>query len=160
MDKGNTLIHNPELDLFIERVIDVPRTLVWRAWTDADILKQWFCPVPWSVSHCEIDLRPGGKFYTVMRSPEGEDFPSTGCYLEIIENEKLIWTDALGPGFRPSDEPFFTGMITLEDHAGGTKYTARGLHATADIRQRHEAMGFHDGWNAALDQLVALVKRL
>lgn len=76
---------NPALDLVLQREIDVPRELVWRAWTEPEHLKQWFCPRPWSVSHCEIDLRPGGKFLTVMRSPEGKDMDAeAGCFLEVV----------------------------------------------------------------------------
>lgn len=95
-----------------------------------------------------------------MRSPEGQDYPHVGCYLEIIENEKLVWTDALGPGFRPSTVPFFTATIALAPEGAGTRYTAIALHKEADDRKKHEEMGFHDGWSKALDQLVALVKKM
>ena len=57
----------------------------------------WFAPKPWTVSDCEMDLRPGGIFRFVLRSPEGEEFPNVGCYLEIVPNERLVWTDALLP---------------------------------------------------------------
>jgi uncharacterized protein YndB with AHSA1/START domain len=60
----------------------------------ARITQQWFTPAPWKTVDCEIDLRPGGLFRTVMRSPEGQEFPNVGCYLEIVENEKLIWTQS------------------------------------------------------------------
>jgi len=95
----------PQLDLSFTRIIDVPRELVWRAWTEPELLKPWFCPLPWKTIDCEIDLRPGGIFRTTMQSPEGQEFPGTGCYLEIKPNEKLIWTNALGPGYRPSFVP-------------------------------------------------------
>ena len=55
---------NPQLDLFMERVVDVPVARVWRAWTDPDQVKQWFTPAPWQTTRCEIDLRPGGRFLT------------------------------------------------------------------------------------------------
>ena len=92
---------DPKLDLVLERVVPVPRERVWSAWTTPEHVKQWFTPAPWTTVDCEIDLRPGGIFRTVMRSPEGEEFPNLGCYLEIIPNEKLVWTNALAPGFRP-----------------------------------------------------------
>src|SRR5690349_12956886 len=100
-----TFTLDPQLDLLMERIVDVPVERVWKAWTDASQLKQWFTPAPWETSECEIDLRPGGKFYTVIRSPEGEEFATTGCYLDIVENRKLVWTDALGPDYRPSKAP-------------------------------------------------------
>jgi uncharacterized protein YndB with AHSA1/START domain len=93
---------NPTLDLVLERVVPVAPERVWRAWTDPEKLKQWFCPRPWRTVECQIDLRPGGLFRTVMQSPEGEAMePNTGCYLEVVPNELLVWTGALEPGFRP-----------------------------------------------------------
>ena len=90
-----------------------------------------------------------------MRSPEGQDFPNEGCYLDVVPNERLVWTDALRPGYRPSEKPFFTAVITLETHGTGTRYTATALHRDVAGRTQHEAMGFHGGWSTALDQLVA-----
>jgi uncharacterized protein YndB with AHSA1/START domain len=74
------LIHQPDplLDLVLERVVDVPPELVWAAWTTPEHVTHWFTPAPWKTVTCEIDLRPGGMFRTVMRSPEGQDFPNVG----------------------------------------------------------------------------------
>jgi uncharacterized protein YndB with AHSA1/START domain len=156
---------NPALDLKLERIIDVPRELVWAAWTTPEHLKKWFTPKPWITVDAEVDLRPGGIFRTVMRSPEGEDHTNIGCILEAIPNETFAWTGALLPGFRPRsrDEqsrfPFlFSAVITLEPHGAGTKYTALAIHGDEEGRAAHERMGFHHGWGAALDQLVALMK--
>jgi uncharacterized protein YndB with AHSA1/START domain len=159
---------DPELDLYFERHVEVPKHLVWRAWTTPEHLLQWFTPAPWTTVGCEIDLRPGGRFHTVMRSPEGEEYPNDGCYLEVIENRRLTWTSALEPGFRPpparSGEPApgdfpFTAVISLEDApGGGTRYAALVMHASQGDRKTHEAMGFEHGWGTALDQLVAMVR--
>ena len=81
---------DPRFDLVLERVVDVPRELVWKAWTTPEILMRWFTPAPWSTIACELDLRPGGIFHTVMRSPEGEDFPNAGCVLEVVDQETDI----------------------------------------------------------------------
>ena len=154
------------LDLVLERIVDVPRELVWKAWTTPEHLKKWFTPAPWTTVDCEIDLRPGGTFRTVMRSPEGQDHTNVGCYLEVIENEKLTWTDALESGYRPSSQPnecfnsHFTATIMLEPHAKGTKYTVIAKHADEESRKNHEERGFQEGWGKALDQLVALVKTM
>lgn len=147
-----------QLDLVLTRVVDVPRALVWKAWTTPELLMQWFTPKPWETVACEIDLRPGGAFNTTMRSPDGTDFPNSGCYLEVVEGERLVFTDALTAGYRPSGKGFMTGTITLEEVAGGTRYTALVKHKDTADRDRHEAMGFMDGWGTALDQLVALMK--
>jgi uncharacterized protein YndB with AHSA1/START domain len=155
---------DPQLDLVLERVIDVRPELVWAAWTRPEHLKEWFAPAPWSVSEVEIDLRPGGIFRTVMRSPDGQEFPDDGgCVLEVVPMERLVFTDALGPGFRPVPTPGlgFTAVITIEPHgSGGTRYVATAIHGSDATRERHQEMGFHQGWSAALDQLVALAKRM
>jgi uncharacterized protein YndB with AHSA1/START domain len=160
MTSPTSYVPNPKLDLVLERVVDVPRELVWAAWTQAEHVRHWFAPSPWTVAHCEIDLRPGGAFRCVMRSPEGQEIPSLGCYLEIVPNERLVWTDALLPGYRPSGEGFFTGVVTLEPHGDGTKYTAMAIHGDEAARNKHAEMGFLDGWSKCLEQLVAHVKSL
>jgi uncharacterized protein YndB with AHSA1/START domain len=156
---------DPQLDLVLERQIDVPRSLVWAAWTRPEHVRKWYTPAPWTVADCEIDLRPGGIFRTVMRSPEGEEHDNTGCYLEIIPEERLVWTDTLLPGFRPSKRTIIDGIsltasVTFEPRGNGTLYTAVVMHRDEEERKRHEEMGFHIGWGAALDQLVALVKTM
>ncbi len=152
---------NPKLDLKLQREVTAIPEFLWDGWTKPEILKKWFCPLPWKTIECEIELVPGGIFRTVMQSPEGQKFPSTGCMLEIIPNRKLVWTSALGPGFRPSEaapnEGFlFTGVILLEPTKIGTLYTALGLHSNEASRKVHEDMGFEQGWGIALDQLLAL----
>jgi len=112
-------VPSPDLDLQLEREVNVPPEAVWAAWTQPDQLVKWFTPAPWTTAECQIDLRPGGMFRTVMRSPEGEDFPNVGCYLEVVPYERLVWTSALAPGYRPLTQhppgsfPF-TAAITLE----------------------------------------------
>jgi uncharacterized protein YndB with AHSA1/START domain len=150
---------NPSLDLIFERVVDVPPNLVWKAWTTPEHLKQWFTPAPWKTIDAEVDLKPGGIFRTMMQSPDGQNFPNLGCYLEVVKNEKLVWTDSLLPGFRPSPNSFFTAIILLELHGKGTKYTAIAMHKDEEGKKKHEEMGFAEGWGKALDQLVVLMKR-
>lgn len=157
---------NPELDLVLERVVDVPRELVWKAWTTPELMKQWFTPAPWTTPVVELDLRPGGFFHVVMQGPNGEGGGVEGCFLEVVPNERLVWTTALKGGYRPqvnSGEPgdfLFTATIAMEDAPeGGTKYTALVVHPDAKTKQTHEEMGFYGGWSTVLDQLVALMKR-
>ena len=149
---------DPKLDLVLEREIDVPVELVWKAWTTPAHLKEWFVPKPWTITSVEIDLRPGGAFNTTMRSPEGQEFPNRGCYLEIVPNERLVFTDTLLPGYRPSPEPFFTAVLQLERQGAGTRYTAIAVHGDADSRKKHEEMGFHDGWGTVVNQMVEHIK--
>jgi uncharacterized protein YndB with AHSA1/START domain len=161
---------NGALDLTFERFIDVPPHLVWRAWTEPELLKQWFCPLPWKTVDAELDLRPGGIFRTTMQSPEGTQYPNSGCYLDVVKNERIVWTNALAPGFRPAPinapcgdenvEFMFTAKVEFAPYGeGGTRYRATVTHADEKGCQQHAAMGFEGGWGAALDQLVAMVKK-
>lgn len=159
-----------ESDLVLTRVIDVPRALVWKAWTVAEHLEKWWSPRPYSVTVLEMDVRPGGAFRSLMHAPDGADMPeNNGCYLEVIENERLSFTTALTAGFCPAEEVRpeeegcssfpFTAIVTLEALGeNSTRYTARALHRNGADRKKHEEMGFHEGWGTCLDQLVAHVK--
>lgn len=147
-------------ELTLTRLIDVPRRNLWRAWTEPELLKQWFCPKPYGVSHAELDVRPGGAGVIVMRSPDGEETPTRGVYLEVIEGEKLVLTDAYSEAWQPSEKPFMTTIVTFADEDGGTRYTATVRHWSVEDREAHEKMGFHEGWNAATDQLEELARSL
>jgi uncharacterized protein YndB with AHSA1/START domain len=160
---------DPKLDLILERIIAIKPELVWRCWTEPELLVQWFCPRPWQTIACEIDLIPGGQFKTTMQGPEGQTIPNCGTFLEIIPNRKLVWTSALLPGFRPHPkivgeanfaEFVFSAMIVLEPHPTGCKYTAIVIHPDEESCNKHQAMGFHQGWSIALDQLIAVAHSL
>ncbi len=150
---------DPERDLVLERVVPTSRADVFAAWTKPELIIQWFVPKPWTITFAEMDLRPGGASKITMASPEGQEMPNVGCILECIPNERLVFTSALEPGFRPSPTPFFTGVIELEEVEGGTLYRAIAMHKDVEDRQKHEAMGFHTGWGLCLDQLVELMAK-
>jgi uncharacterized protein YndB with AHSA1/START domain len=159
-----TYVFDPELDLELERFVDLPPALVWAAWTRPEHLVHWFCPKPWTTTDAQIDLRPGGLFRTVMRGPEGEQMTNRGCYLDIVEGERLVFTACMTEGFRPQSAPTFlpfTAMVLLAPHGeSGTRYRAIVVHGAEEDRRKHEAMGFSHGWSAALDQLVSYMKAL
>ena len=151
-------------DLVLERLVDVPPELLFKAWTTPKHLLPWFCPKPYRTVECEIDLKPGGAFFTQMVDPEGNKLPTEpGCFLEIVPNRRIVWTSALGPGYRPLDASaapwFFTAVLSFEPHGkGGCKYTATAIHAKRSDAEDHENMGFSEGWGIVLDQLVEYVK--
>ena len=147
-------------ELMLTRLIDAPREKVYRAWTDASLLKQWFAPLPYTTPHAELDVRPGGSNLVVMKGPEGPEMPNRGVYLEIVPNEKIVFTDAFTEAWVPSAKPFMTVTLTFEDEAGKTRYTARVRHWTVEDKEAHEKMGFHEGWGLCTDQLAALVAKL
>jgi len=151
---------DPKLDLVLERDIDVPVKLVWAAYTKPEHLRNWFTPRPWTITDCEVDLRPGGLLRVVMLSPEGQESPIVGCYLEVVPEERLVWTDALVAGYRPSDNPFMTAVITMEPRGTGSHYTAMAIHRDEATRERHKEMGFYDGWGTVLDQLIEYSKTM
>lgn len=153
-------VFDAALDLELRREVDVPPHLVWRAWTEPDLLMKWFTPAPWKTTACDIDLRPGGTFRTTMEGPNGERHDNTGCYLAIVPERLLVFTDALGTGYRPTGSAFMTGSVSIAPSGKGTLYVARALHKDIETKQRHETMGFHQGWGTALDQLVAMAKGL
>jgi len=148
-------------ELVLTRLIDVPREKLWRCWTEPKLMLQWFTPAPWKTIHAETDVRPGGSSYVVMQGPDGTEMPNRGVYLEVIKNERLVFTDAYTSAWEPSENPFFTGILTFEDAGNGqTRYTARALHWTRENRETHEKMGFHEGWGVATDQMTALARTL
>lgn len=149
---------DPKLDLVLEREIDVPVELVWKAWTTPEHLRHWFAPKPWLITACEVDLRPGGTLSFTMRSPEGQEYPNTQCYLEVVPFERLITTDTLLGGYRPSSNPFFTAVLEMSRNGTGTHYRATALHGNDEARKKHEEMGFQNGWGTVLTQMVEYIK--
>ena len=144
-------------ELTITRLIDAPRERIFAAWTDPALLAQWWAPAPWGVSKVDMDFRVGGRAAITMRSPDGAEYPNDGVFLEVVENEKIVFTDAFTVGWEPKPDPFITAIVTMEDEEGKTRYTAQVRHWTVEARVRHEEMGFFTGWNLCLDQLAALV---
>lgn len=158
-----------KLDLVIERTLDAPIDLVWEAYTNPEHIKRWFAPRPYQITECELDLKPGGVFRIRMTGPDGFDTGHgvPGCVLEVSEREKLAWTSALGPGYRPNEagegcDSFpFTAVVTFADAGGGkTAYKAVAMHKDSADRETHEKMGFQEGWGTVADQLGEFAREL
>ena len=147
-------------ELVLTRLIDAPREKLFRAWTEPDLLRQWFAPLPYTTPRAELDVRPGGASLVVMRGPDGPEFPNRGVYLEVVTNERLVFTDAYTSAWEPSEKPFMTVILTFADEGGKTRYTARVRHWTVADREAHEKMGFHAGWGRCTDQLAELAAAL
>ena len=147
-------------ELVLTRIINAPREKVFRAWTEPELIKQWFAPRPYTVAIAETDVRPGGASRIDMRGPDGQEIPGNGVYLEVVKNERLVFTDAYTKAWEPSLKPFMTVILTFEDEGGKTKYTARVRHWSVADREAHEKMGFYPGWGQCTDQLEELMAKL
>ncbi|KAF1368997.1 uncharacterized protein YndB with AHSA1/START domain [Yokenella regensburgei] len=155
-----SIMLDPETDLKLECIVDVPRQLVWECWTTPEHIKQFFVPLPHRVKHCEIDLRVGGRFNTLFEV-DGNEMENNGVWLEVVDGKKLVFTDTYTEGWKPNPEPFMTAILLLEDAENGTtRYTAIARHRSAEARKQHEEMGFHEGWGIVVKQLEAYAHKL
>lgn len=145
-------------ELVITRLINASPEKVYAAWTTPELIVRWFAPKPWTTARAELDVRAGGSSLVVMRSPEGEEMPCPGVYLEVVPGKKIVSTDAYLRAWEPSEKPFMTLILTFEPEDGQTRYTARVRHWTVADREQHEKMGFHEGWGQCTEQLAALVE--
>ena len=144
---------DPELDLVLTRELNAPREILYKIWTTPQHLVHWFVPKPHKVTACELDVRPGGAFNTTF-DVEGNIMENKGVYLEVVPNEKLVFTDTYTVGWKPAPEPFMTGIVTFEDLGGSrTKYTAVVRHRNAEATKAHRDMGFFDGWGTMTSQM-------
>jgi len=152
--------YDPDTDLVLERDLAAPRHLLWMCWTTPEHLKPWFVPKPHRVTACRIDLRVGGAFDTTFEV-DGNVMENRGVWLEVVPEEKLVFTDAYSAGWKPAPEPFMTAILTLADLGGGrTRYVAIARHRSPAARRTHEDMGFHDGWGTVATQLESYARGL
>ncbi len=144
-------------DLKISRVLRVPRSAVWQAWSDPNQFEKWWTPSPVKTVLKKFELHPGGAFHAIMTLPDGSEMDEgEGCFLEVIPEQKVVFTDALSGGWRPNEKSFFSAIITMEEHVDGTHYTTTALHKNDADKKKHEEMGFLDGWGTCISQLEML----
>ncbi|MDQ2667129.1 MAG: SRPBCC family protein [Gemmatimonadota bacterium] len=154
---------NPKLDFALERFIDTPRELVWKALTMPEHVKEWYMPRPWGrVAKCELDVRPGGIFSIDIAVADRQAVPNVGCYLDVVPMERLVWTSMLFPGYRPAvfDDIPITAIVTMETVGKGTRYVFTALHRDEADFETNKTSGFLQGTEIALDQLVAHVQSM
>jgi len=149
------------LDLEISRFVAAPRARVWQAWADPKILAQWWCPRPWATEVRAFEFRVGGAFHTFMRGPDGGESDNPGCFLEIVPQQRIVFTSMLTGGWRPAT-PWMamTAIFSMADENAGTRYVARVLHKDGADSQRHVEMGFFDGWGTCMTQLEEVARKL
>lgn len=151
---------DPTVDLSFTRQLNAPRAIIWDCWTKAEHIPHFFIPAPHRVTACDVDLRVGGRFNTTF-DVNGAEMANRGVYLELVPQEKLVFTDAYSEGWKPAAEPFMTAILLLaEAGAGQTSYTAIARHRTPEARKSHEDMGFFEGWGMVATQLERYAQTL
>jgi uncharacterized protein YndB with AHSA1/START domain len=144
--------------LVVSRTFPAPRELVFKAWSSAGHLKQWFSPEGMSVPEAEIDFRPGGVFDICMRSPEGQDFWSRGSYDEISPPDRLVFTSSVI--IDGSKKFTVQTTVTFEIQGTGTLLTVRQLYDIHDEAFLGAVEGAAEGWRTTLDRLEREVARI
>jgi uncharacterized protein YndB with AHSA1/START domain len=146
-------------ELKLERVIDAPMGLLFRAWIDPRYVAQWWGPKMFDNPVCALDARPGGNILIHMRGPDGIVNPMEGRYIEISEPKKLVFTaNAVDD---KGGKPFIESKVTVLFAAEGLK-TRMAVHAVVE-KARPEAApmlaGMKEGWSQSLEKLAELMGR-
>lgn len=145
-------------ELRVSRLIKASPEAVWKIYVERT--GEWFCPRPWTTPVVDWDLRVGGKADVTLRSPEGEDFPYAGVFLEVEPGRKLVSTGALTEGWIPQPGDMnFVRIDLFEPESEGTRYSAIARHWDAKAVETHKAMGFEQGWGVVADQLAELAEK-
>ena len=136
----------------ITRIFDAPRELVFRAWTDPKQMAQWWGPKCFTNPVCELDPRVGGAWRIVMRSPDGIEYPCGGVYREIVELERLAFTNIATDN---DGNPILDGftIVTFAEHGGGTKLTLETRAVALVAYAAAYLAGMEAGWTQSLERL-------
>ena len=161
MAKSSGISEQGKQEVYLTRVFNAPRELVWRAWTDPEHFKRWWGPKDYTCPFCEMDLRVGGKYLNCMRSPDGKEYWGTGVFLEIIPMERLVFTDSFADENGNVVSPTYYGFgadfpqemlvtVTFEEQEGKTRMTLR----HAGILSGPDREGTQQGWSESFDKLA------
>jgi uncharacterized protein YndB with AHSA1/START domain len=151
-------------ELVITRIFDAPRELVFKAWTEPERFKLWWGPKGFTTPFCKIDLRLGGVIHFCMRSPDGRDYWCKGVFQEIVEPERIVFTDYFSDEAGNRVPPADYGMppelpsetlvtVTFADQEGKTKLTMR----QSILEPVAKSIGAVQGWSESFDRLAGLL---
>lgn len=161
MDQTADIKPANDRELVLTRVLNATPAQLYKAWTTPELMTTWFAPKPYETPIVEIEPRDGGKFRTVMTGPDDFRMDSTGVILKAEKDRRLIFTDAFGPDWRPTEKAFFTAELIFDDLGDGKcRYTAIARHWNAEDCTSHAQMGFHDGWGQVATQLEEVASKL
>ena len=145
-----------QFELSVDRYIDAPPEKVWEIMTDR--MAEWWAPKPWTTKIIEQDWRAGGRNATIMRGPNGEEFPNEGVFLDVVPNKRFMFTDAFQAGWIPA-KAFMVGVFEISSEGEGTRYRASARHWDETATKQHEEMGFSSGWAMCAAQLAELAEK-
>lgn len=144
-------------EVVMTKVLDAPRGRVFRAWTDAQELAQWWGPHGFTIPRCELDARPGGAIRVDMRAPDGTVHAMGGEFREIVILERIVFvTSALDAAGRPMFE--FLHEIDFSDEGAKAKLVTRSRLLTTTPQAAHFTAGFQMGWTQQMERLAEYVK--
>ena len=152
---------NTKREFTVSRTINAPRHIVWKAWVTPEYLEQWWVPRPMTARLTAFDLHPGGAFDLKMFAPDGNESDVTGSFLEIVNQERIVFTTALTADWRPAPTPLpITAYITMTDAGKMTRYDTRVLYRNDEDGEQLKSMDFPQGWSIGIDQLEVLAQTL
>lgn len=152
-ERGSALLSHPN-DLLFTRNVNACPERIWAAWTVPELFVRWFAPRPFSIEQAKIEPVPGGEYSFIMVSPSGHRYAERpGCVLVAEFGKRFIWTDALGPMFRPNSEVFITVDLSMRPSPAGTLCRIQVRHKNENDCKFHLQMGFEKNWQVALNQL-------
>ena len=154
------------------RVFDAPRDKVWKAWTEVERLKQWWGPKGFVVTHCKVDLRPGGIMHYCLRMPDGNEMWGKFAYREIVKPERLVWINSFsdkdgGTTVHPMSPDWPREMltkVTFEEQGGKTKVTVQWtpVDASTEVERKTFEDGrgsMQQGWTGTFEQFEQYLAR-
>jgi uncharacterized protein YndB with AHSA1/START domain len=154
---GSAVVTLPaDKQILITRGFDAPRDLVWRAWTEPELIERWWAGKRGKVTSVEVDLRVGGEYRYVMEANEGFEVAFHGTYREIVPNERLVYTEVYEDpeGMWERDPDFYAvDTITFSEADGRTTMTNLVEHTMKEHRDMHIESGMESGMQEALDAL-------
>ena len=144
-------------EMVLTRLIGAPRDAVFAAWTDPELLKNWWGPKGFTNPVCEVDARPGGAIRVHMRAPDGRTYPMTGIFREIIPPERLVFRSA---ALDEKGNPIFEVLntVTFEERNGKTQLTVHAFVAIETADAAKFLAGMEQGWSQTLDRLAEAVQ--
>jgi len=152
---NGTVLSTADRELVMTRLLNAPRELVWKAWTDPKHLINWFGPKGFKNTFHEVDIRPGGVWKFTMHGPDGTDYPNRVVYDKIVKPDYITYSHGT------FDEPdVFKVKVSFEEEEGKTRITMRILFPTVEAMEAQKKFGAVEGGKSTLDKLEEELKKM